>query len=95
ANTGWLQFDATGALDGFCFGNEAGSGSCPADTDANVWYVQAGFMQYGAPGFDSLGNGSVTYSLASVAATPEPGTLVMLGTALLAGAGLARRRLRV
>jgi hypothetical protein len=95
ANTGWLQFDATGALDGFCFGNEAGSGSCPADTDANVWYVQAGFMQYGAPGFDSLGNGSVTYSLASVAATPEPGTLVMLGTALLAGAGLTRRRLRV
>jgi hypothetical protein len=35
------------------------------------------------------------YSLASAAATPEPGTLGMLGTALLAGAGLIRRRLRV
>jgi len=31
----------------------------------------------------------------AVGATPEPGTLGLLGTALLAGAGVARRRLRI
>jgi hypothetical protein len=95
ANTGWLQFDATGALDSFCFGNNAFSGGCDVSSTTDDWDLSQNGLQYSAPGYNGIGIGSMTYSLASAAAAPEPGTLGMLGTALLAGAGLIRRRLRV
>jgi hypothetical protein len=94
ANTGWLGFDSTGALNSFCFGNNSFNGGCEVNNFTNQWYVQPSFIQYAEPGYDGFGAGTVTFSLAAPAATPEPGTLGMLGTALLAGAGLIRRRLR-
>jgi hypothetical protein len=49
---------------------------------------------YSVPGGHAYWFGTVTFAPAS-AATPEPGTLGLLGTALLSGVGLSRRRLRL
>jgi hypothetical protein len=54
--------------------------------------VTGGGFLYSLPGDNNIDHGTVTYALA--AATPEPGTLGLMGTALLAGASLVRRRLR-
>lgn len=94
ANTGYLDFDLSGNLDLFCFGNNASAGSCNVHGGtSNFWVTSGGFLAGDPTGGPNI-DGTVTFSLAP-AATPEPGTLGLLGTALLTGLGVARRRLRV
>ena len=94
ANTGGLDFDASGNLIGFCFGNFAGPGLCGVRAEYEEWDMDGSEFIYSVPGYNYYGFGNVTFAPVS-AATPEPGTLGLLGTALLAGVGLSRRRLRV
>ena len=94
ANTGFLNFDQSGDLTSFCFGNFAGSGLCGVRAEYEEWNVDGSEFIYSVPGFNYYGFGTVTFAQVS-APTPEPGTLGLLGTALIAGVGLSRRRLRV
>jgi hypothetical protein len=46
-------------------------------------------------GYDDCASANATFSLTTApAATPEPGSLALLGTSILGGAGILRRRLR-
>lgn len=42
----------------------------------------------------SLGNDPLTMTVTNVGATPEPGSLALLGTSVLGGIGILRRRIR-
>lgn len=93
ANTGALGFNSSGALDVFCFGNNSSSNDCEAVSGTGQWYVDDIQFVYTVPGDTYvLGFGTVTFGPEQ--ATPEPGTLGLLATAVLSGAGLVRRRLR-
>jgi hypothetical protein len=74
ANTGFLNFDSSGNLISFCFGDYAGAGGCA---------VRAGFEEWDVDGSE----------FAPVSGeTPEPGTLVLLGTGLLSVLALGLRK---
>ena len=94
ANTGFLTFDASGNLIGFCFGDHYEGAGCAVQTGFEQWTVDSSEFIYSVPGGKAYWFGNVTFAPVS-AATPEPGTLGLLGTALLSGVGLSRRRLRV
>jgi hypothetical protein len=93
ANTGFLDFNASGALIDACFGNNASPGVCQANQGTEQWLVSLGNSLFayskpvaGIPPTTWLG--TVSFSPASV---PEPATLALLGSAL-AVVGFVRRR---
>jgi len=92
ANTGFLEFDTTGALTQDLFGNNCVAGGCSDLPLFEQWSVSVplGFAYFVAG--DSGGFGTVTQSL--VAAAPEPSVFALLATglALLAVAGDRGRR---
>jgi hypothetical protein len=89
ANTGFIDFDASGTFNNMCFGNSAGPGSCSVAAGTNQWFVvlssngSAGFT-YGIIGDSGIGAGTGTYR-----SVPEPSTLLLLGAGLV---GLAAWR---
>ena len=89
ANTGYLRFDQSGALTQFCFGNDADAEGCQVVFGYNTFYVTGTGFSYTLT--DALGGGGdTTFSLA--AATPEPSSLMLLGSGVLGLAGVGRRR---
>jgi hypothetical protein len=94
ANTGFLEFDATGALTQDLFGNHCVAGSCsdlPGFEQWSVAFPVFGFAYFVAG--ESGGFGTATQSL--VAAAPEPSAFASLATGLALLAltwGRGRRR---
>jgi hypothetical protein len=93
ANTGFLSFNASGALTDACFGNNSIAGTCLVNKGTEQWLVDLGdsLFAYSVPqvGVDATAwLGTASFSIAS---TPEPATLALLGAGL-AVAGFMRRR---
>jgi hypothetical protein len=93
ANTGFLEFDATGALNQDLFGNHCVAGSCSDLPGFEQWSVSfsipLGFAYFVAG--DSGGFGTVTQSLATAVSEPSAVALLATGLALLALAGVRGR----
>ncbi len=88
ANTGGLNFDESGNLIGFCFGDHAGAGGCAVQTGYEQWLVDSSEFIYSVPGGHAYWFGTVTFA----PATPEPSPLVLMGTGLLGVLGLGLRK---
>jgi len=95
ANTGFLEFDTTGALTQDLFGNNCVAGGCSTMPGFEQWFVASAFPQSGFSYFvagASGGFGTVTQSLVTGAPEPSAFALLATGLALLALAGGRGRR---
>lgn len=89
ANTGWLTFDAAGILISFGFGNNCSAGTCTILGGTNQWFATPALFGYAMQGQSGIWTaGTMAFRLRQVV---EPGTLGMLGLALL-GLAVSRRR---
>ena len=90
ANDGFLTFGSAGQLVDFCIANSfVGPGVCNVNSFSNTFLINSKQFFYATPTTDiSETDGAITFT-----EVPEPGTFALLGTGLLPGAGVARRRL--
>jgi hypothetical protein len=90
ANTGFLSFDATGALIDFAFGNNCGFFFCQVGSGQEEWFVTASGANYSIPvDFFSIFAAEVDFSTRASVPEPATGALLVLGLGAVAA---ARRR---
>ena len=91
ANDGFLSFGSTGQLVDFCISNSfEAPGVCDVNAFSNTFLINSRQFFYATPTTDiSETDGGISFS-----EVPEPGTFMLLGTGLLSGMGVVRRRLR-
>lgn len=90
ANTGFLGFDASGALTTVYFGTNCGVGSCSAEGRQEQWYVSGDFT-YTTPTDTSIHGGNFIMSPAAVP-VPEPSPMVLAPVGLAGLTWSLRRR---
>jgi hypothetical protein len=93
ANTGRLEFDASGDLLGGVFGSDCIAGGCSVSSivSATEFYLvptSGGSFLYAIPGTNRVFGGTVT-ALALVVPAPEPTTLTLLAVGLGYGPAVA------
>jgi hypothetical protein len=88
ANTGSLQFDASGELIYPVFGNNCPPGFCIVNRGIEQWFVAGDYFVYSVTGGE-IEDG--TFSFKPVAAVPEPTTMLLLGLGLVGLAGVRRK----
>ena len=99
ANTGFLSFDALGALTGFSFGNNCSAGGCRLRPGSESWLVDLKGFAYTARlanGRFTSGSGPLAFQLAPTSVpVPEPATLGLFGLGALVLGLFVRARRRV
>jgi hypothetical protein len=88
ANTGFLGFDTSGALNLADFGNNCYPSACHLiQPGTDQWFVFSDFS-YSEPGYRGVGLGDVVFTPVS---TPEPATWAMLLAGFFGIGAMARR----
>jgi PEP-CTERM motif-containing protein len=87
ANTGYMQFDASGDLTGFLFGNKCIAGSCAVAWGANDWFVEFSGVGSGPTGGFLYSTPQVAAAFSGVAfipaaSAPEPSTVALLSVGI-------------
>jgi PEP-CTERM motif-containing protein len=94
ADDSGLRWDNSGTLNAFGIGTDCSPGFCTITFGTHDWSFNAVAFVYTLPGFRVF-NGDITFVTPQGPGVPEPGTLVLFGSGIVAiGASFRRRFVR-